>query len=188
MNPQAWSNAFSWAAVVVPLVAGLVMARNRFPKFAIAVPFLLAAISGGALYFRNVVTAEKDAQLENLKARTISAKQRAQIVELLMPDRIIKGRVLINPAMEGEAWQFGEDIKNTLKEAGFEVDDVPFGARILALNKAGLYMWIKDKNSQPKHGGPIVKAFAAAGIDMVGEVDDSVPDASTVVIVISSHR
>ena len=187
MDAQAWSNIFSWASVIVPLVAGLVMARNRFSRIAIAVPFLLASISGGALYFRNVVAAQKDVQLERLKPRTISAKQRAQIVELLKPDRISKGRVLINPGMEGEAWQFGEDIKITLKEAGFEVDDVPFGARILAANKPGLFVWIKDKDSQPKHGGPIAKAFALAGIDMIGQVDDSVPDTSTVVIVVSSH-
>jgi hypothetical protein len=148
---------------------------------------LVALISGGALYFRNVVTAEKDIQLEHLRARTITSNQHAQIVELLKPDRIFKGRVLINPAVEGEAWQFGEDIKSVLKDAGFEVEDVPIGARILAANKAGLFIWIKDKDSQPKHGGPIVKAFAQAGFEMVGQVDESVPDTSTVVIVISSH-
>jgi hypothetical protein len=105
---------------------------------------------------------------------------------LLKPDRIFKGHVLINPAMEGEAWHFGEEIKATLKDAGFQVEDVPFASRIIAAN-AGLFIWIKDRNSQPRHGGPILKAFAEAGIDMIGRQDVSVPDTNTVVIVISSH-
>jgi hypothetical protein len=187
VNAQTWSNVFSWAAILVPLVTGLVMARKRLPTLEVLVPLLIAAIAAGALYFRNVSTGEKDAQIEHLKARAISAKQHAQIVELLKPDRIFKGRVIINPAMEGEAWHFGEEIKATLKDAGFQVEDVPFGSRIIAASEAGLFIWIKDRDSQPKHGGPILKAFAEAGIDMVGRADASVPDTDTVVIVISSH-
>jgi hypothetical protein len=187
MNAQTWLTLFSWAAVVVPLITGLITIRNKGPALAIAAQFFVATISGGSLYLRNVVSAEKDAQFEHLKPRTVNGKQRAQIVDLLKPDKVSKGRVLINPAMEGEAWHFGEEIKATLKDAGFQVEDVPFESRIMAANEAGLFIWIKDRNNQPKHGGPILKAFALAGIDMAGRVDPSVPDTDTVVIVVSSH-
>jgi hypothetical protein len=122
-----------------------------------------------------------------VKPRTVSPEQHAAIVEMLKPDRIFKGLVLINAAMDGEAWQFSEQIAGALKEAGFDVKDVPSGDRMIAANQPGLFLWIKDRDQQPKHGGPIFKAFSQVGIQMIGREDAAVPDKDTVVIGISSH-
>jgi hypothetical protein len=119
--------------------------------------------------------------------RSISPEQRAAIVEMLKPDRIFKGPVLINPVMDGEAWQFAEQIADTLKAAGFEPKDVPQGDRMIGSNRTGAFIWIKDMKNQPRHGGPIFKAFAQVGIPLIGGEDSSVPDWDTVVIAISSH-
>jgi hypothetical protein len=119
--------------------------------------------------------------------RTISPEQRALIVELLSPDRIEKGQVLINPAMDGEAWQFGAQILSVLKEAGFPASEIPFGERALAFSIPGAFIQIKDLKSQPGHAGPILEAFKRAGILLTAEEKTEIPDINTVVIAISSH-
>jgi hypothetical protein len=148
---------------------------------------------------RAAKAAERTAELElalakevaERKPRSISPQQRAAIVEMLKPDRIFKGPILINAAMDGEAWQFGEQISSVLKEAGFPVEDVPFGNRAFAFNKPGTFIAIKDGANQPKHGGAIFKAFEAVGIPLIGQVDAQVdaqvPDNDTVEIGVSSH-
>jgi len=135
-------------------------------------------------------TALAERKLIELQPRIINNEQRKLLVELLSPSKIVKGRVLINSAMDGEAWQFGDAISTVLKEAGFPVTEIPFGNRAIAFNKPGAFLWIKDGKNQPKHGGPIAVAFSRVGINFTGEVhpsDADVPDLDTVVIAISSH-
>ena len=122
--------------------------------------------------------------------RGISAEQRKILVDLLLPELITKGKVIINPAMDGEAWQFGDAIVSVLKEAGFSAEIPPLGARVLAFNKLGAFIWIKDAKKQPKHAGPIFEAFKRVGIFFTGEehsADAEVPDLDTVVIAISTR-
>ena len=62
-------------------------------------------------------------------------QQHALIVELLKPDRIVKGPILINSVMtDGEAIQFGQQLLTVLKDAGFSPTDVPFGERLMGLS------------------------------------------------------
>jgi hypothetical protein len=122
--------------------------------------------------------------------RHVTPEQKQVLVELLSPARIVKGPVLINAAFDGEAWQFGNEISDALKAAGFSPSDVPFGQRAIAFSKPGTFIWIKDMKHQPKHGGPIAVAFDRVGIKLVGEehpANDDVPDGNTVVIAISTH-
>jgi hypothetical protein len=119
--------------------------------------------------------------------RTISTEQRALIVELLSSDEIEKGHVLINPAMDGEAWQFGAQILSALKEAGFPVSEMPFGERALAFSIPGAFLQIKDSKNQPRHAGPILEVFKRAGISFTAEEETEIADINTVVIAISSH-
>ena len=119
--------------------------------------------------------------------RTISPEQRTLIVTLLSSDEIEKGPVLINPAMDGEAWQFGAQILGALKEAGFPVSEKPFGERALAFSIPGAFLQIKDSKNQPRHAGPILEAFKRAGISFTAEEEAEIADINTVVIAISSH-
>ena len=130
------------------------------------------------------------AQVAERLPRRISAEQRKVLVELLSSNKIAKGPVLINSAIDGEAWQFGDDISSVLKEAGFAPSEVPFGQRAIAFSKPGTFIWIKDRKNPPKHGGPIAVAFSRVGIKLVGEEhpsNDDVPDIDTVVIAVSAH-
>jgi hypothetical protein len=103
--------------------------------------------------------------------RTISASQHDLIVELLKPDRIFKGKILITTAMDGESLRFSEQTKRTLKDAGFDPQDVSFEERAVTYNMPGLFFWIKGKNKQPKRAGPIYVAFERAGIPITAEHD-----------------
>jgi glycine/D-amino acid oxidase-like deaminating enzyme len=144
---------------------------------------------------RAAKAAERAAELElalarevaERKPRTISPQQRAALVELLTPERVFKGTVWINAAMDGEAWQFGEQISSALKEAGFTVEDTPFGARALAFNKPGLFVAVKDITSQPKHGGPIFKALGLVGIPVTGQENKELPSNDIVEIQVGPH-
>ena len=129
-----------------------------------------------------------EAQLASRMARNISPQQHDLIVQLLSPDRIMKGPVLINTLMDGESWQFGDAILATLKDAGFDPKRVDFGEQLLGLSSPGAFIWIKDMKKQPKHGGPIFEAFKRAGIVLVGEEKpDVVHDDNTVEIVVGTH-
>lgn len=122
--------------------------------------------------------------------RTINQEQRTKLVELLSPDFITKGKVIVNPAMDGEAWQFGDAIVGALNEAGFAAEIPTLRIRVLSYNKPGAFIWIKDIKNQPKHAGPICEAFKQVGIFLIGEehaADAQVPDYETVVIAVSSH-
>ena len=129
---------------------------------------------------------ELDREIAARKPRTISAEQRAALVEMLKPDRIFKGKVSINAAMEAEAMQFADQIESVLKEAGFDVKQVDFGERAITFNMPGQWIVIKDLNHQPRHGGPISKAFQNVGINFVPQVKPETAD-DLVVIEISSH-
>jgi hypothetical protein len=129
-----------------------------------------------------------EAQLASRMPRTISLQQHDLIVELLSPERIVKGPVLVNTLMDGESWQFGDRISATLKDAGFDPKRVDFGQQLVGLSLPGAFLWIKDMKKQPKHGGPIFEAFKRAGIILVGEEKpDVVQDTDTVEIVVGSH-
>lgn len=128
------------------------------------------------------------ADLTKRLPRTISEEQKTLIVNLLRPDAIHKGTVLMNPVMDGEAWAFSEAISSVLKEAGFDPKEVDFGRRSIAMNRPGAFLWVKDGKNQPRHGGPIWTAFQRAGISFTGEEQpNDVPDNDTVVLAISSH-
>ncbi len=127
-------------------------------------------------------------QLEARGPRTVKPEQHAKIVELLSPDRIVKGPVLINSLLDGEATQFGEAISRALKDAGFKPANVDFGDRLMGLSVPGAFLWIRDLKNQPKHGGPILEAFKRAGIIFIPEErPDAVRDTETVVIAIGNH-
>jgi hypothetical protein len=149
------------------------------------------AASGQLIALLNKQTLQLQLDLEKERAarvpRTISPEQKAMIVQLLSPDRITKGSVLINSAMDGEAWQFGAQILGALKEAGFSVSEVPFGDRAIAFSIPGAFIQIKDLKHQPKHAGPIFEGFKRVGILLTAEEKAEIPDNDTVVIAISSH-
>jgi hypothetical protein len=128
-----------------------------------------------------------DREIAARQPRTITVEQHDAIVAMLKPERIYKGRVLINSTFDGEAWQFAEKISNVLKEAGFETQDVPMGERLLGINRSGVFIWIRDIANQPRHAGPIFKAFSQVGVPMIGAPEPSVPDNETVVIAVASH-
>lgn len=159
-------------AAVVMLILGFVLAA------AVSAQFVVAKVR------ENEITN----QLAAAKARTITPEQRARIVELLSPDRIVKGPILINTLMDGELSQFGESISSVLKEAGFNPTEVSFGQRLIGLSVPGAFIWIKNSKNQPKHAGPIFEAFKRAGIRLnPEEKPDAVYDTDTVEIAVGSH-
>jgi hypothetical protein len=129
--------------------------------------------------------------LDERLPRTIKDEQRQLIVGLLKPSQIYKGPVFMNYPLDAEAWAFSNQIKDVLKDAGFDPADLAFGDRALALSKPGQFIWLKDNDNQPRHAGPIYEAFKRAGIIFTGEehkeAGSGIPDAAAVVIVISSH-
>jgi hypothetical protein len=102
-----------------------------------------------AVQFYNVQqdAAESRLALAERPPRTITNAQKKLIVELLKNPVVQKGPVLIDAALEGEAWAFGDKIRDVLKEAGFTVEDVP-----LAISQPGQFIWVKDKKDPPKPG------------------------------------
>jgi hypothetical protein len=143
----------------------------------------------GFLYWgTRVRDRELESQIAGRMAPTVTKEQHDLIVALLSPDKIAKGPVLINSLMDGEAWQFGEKILRTLKDAGFDPKRVEFGQQLFGLSVPGAFIWIKEAKNQPKHAGPIFEAFKRAGIILKGEEKpDALPDLETVEIVVGSH-
>jgi hypothetical protein len=117
-------------------------------------------------------------------ARRVTPKQSQEIVHLLTPAP--KGPVKLNVVFDGEALQFAEEIRGTLKAAGFDPQDVPFPERAMAFTRPGVFIWVHDIKNQPKHAGAIYTAFKRQGIVFTGGELPEIP-ADEVRIGISSH-
>lgn len=128
-----------------------------------------------------------DREIAARKPRTINAEQRSALIEMLKPDRIVKGKVVINPALDSEAMQFADQIESVLKEVGFDVKKLDFvDDRAIAYNMPGQWIVIKDFAKQPKHGGQLLKAFQNVGINFAPQTKPETAD-DVVVFEISSH-
>jgi hypothetical protein len=128
------------------------------------------------------------AELELAKyrsGRSITPEQHRILVERLKISA--KGRVIVKPNfLNSEATRFANQISQVLIEAGFEgVGDVPLS--IVSSNRPGLFLAVRDGSRAPLHTESILKAFAEAGISVESGYGDWVPDASTVVILVSEQ-
>jgi hypothetical protein len=79
MTNQMLSDVFAWLAVAAPAILGIVNAIRQTSRLAIFAPLFIALIAGIGLHYRNVVSAEKDQLVDNLRGRTISADQAAKL-------------------------------------------------------------------------------------------------------------
>jgi hypothetical protein len=179
-------------ACQVALALGNYLLRPKPRPTAATVLLILGFILAGGVVTQFAVTKVRELdvyqQLAAAKARKVTDEQHTKIVELLSPNQIFKGPVLINTLLDGEASQFGKSISNALKDAGFSPAPVPFGARLLGLSVPGAFIWIRDFKNQPRHAGPIFEAFRRVEIALAAEErPDAVQDTETVIIVVGSH-
>ncbi|HEY8334233.1 MAG TPA: hypothetical protein VIQ05_10625 [Tardiphaga sp.] len=134
----------------------------------------------------NERAAELALAIEARKNRTFTETQKKAIVDRLvpLPD---KGKVLINVLMsDGEAFQFSDQVLSVLKDAGYDVEEVPQRERLLALNRTGLFLWMHDAHNPPERAKNIATAFRLVGIDMLGDTQPNI-DPDVIVLVVGSH-
>lgn len=74
-----------------------------------------------------------------------------------------------------------------LRDAGFPVADVPFGERLIAFSRLGVFIQFKDENDQPARARYIYEAFKRVGIDMKGLPEPGFEDPHKVVIVVGAQ-
>jgi hypothetical protein len=135
----------------------------------------------------NERAAELTIALKKRENRILTPEQRAAILERLkpLPD---KGKVLVNALFgDAEAFQFSDQILSVLKDAGYAAEEVPQDARLISLNRTGLFLWMKDARNPPERAKNIATAFRLVGIEMLGDSDADITDSDTVVFVVSSH-
>ena len=136
---------------------------NKFYYWGLRGSIIGAIISAIAICFLvwGTVVRDRDieTQLEFAKARTIKPQQHDLIVQLLSPDRIMKGPVIVNALLEGEAFQYREAIERTCKDAGFSPSELQLADRFMGLSRPGVFIWVRDIKHAPKHAGPIQEAF-----------------------------
>ena len=99
MDASTTAQIFSWAAITLSV--------------------LTAFASAGALYYRNIATAQKDAQIERLKPRTISEEQKTALGKRLGGST---GTVaFIYRLMDGEGKDFAHQMADAFSAAGWQV-------------------------------------------------------------------
>jgi hypothetical protein len=121
--------------------------------------------------------------------RTISESQQRELIAVLSPGNVPKGKVLINSAyMDAEASRFGDQITDVLKRCGFDAEPISPQKRALTFNTPGLFFSVRDGKNAPRFAKPILDAFGRVGIEMSVYADPKeVPDDVTVIIGVSSH-
>jgi hypothetical protein len=77
MTNEFLSDIFAWMGVIAPAILGLINVVRKATRFAIIAPILIALITGASLYFRNVVSAEKDMAITRLRAQSLAFQQYA---------------------------------------------------------------------------------------------------------------
>jgi hypothetical protein len=132
---------------------------------------------------------ELHAKLSDAGARTISPQNHALLVQLLTPIPIKKDMIFFNPLMtDGEAVAFSDQIKAVLSDAGFPVEDVPFGERLMSFNRLGVFFFFKDQAHIPKMANFIYEAFKRVGIRIVGIPEPALTDPDKLVITVGGHQ
>jgi hypothetical protein len=135
----------------------------------------------------NERAAELAIALKQRENRKIAPEQRTAILDRLKP-LPGKGKILINALMgDAEAFQFSDQILSVLKEAGYAAEEVPQAARLMSINRTGLFLWMKDARNPPERAKNIATAFRLVGIEMFGDSDADITDPDIVVLVVSSH-
>jgi hypothetical protein len=129
-----------WLTAIAVMVSatvwlGVFLEKDSFPEWVkrrgwkLLVYALFAETVLGAMLWEvdTRITTKQAEIIAGRMVRLVQPDQQRLIVSLLSP--IPKGKVLIDAALDGEAWQFADSISATLKESGFDVADVPFGDR-----------------------------------------------------------
>jgi len=126
-------------------------------------------------------------ELDERKNRTVSREQREAVIARLKP--LPKGKVWFNALFgDGEAIRFSDQIQAVLKEAGYEVEEVPQGERIMSVNRVGVLLFFKDVNNPPERAKNISTAFRLVGIEIFGDPQPDFTDPDKLVLVVSSHH
>jgi hypothetical protein len=185
-----WSSFHFWAGIIsLLLLGGTEVLSHRYGKRHEELVALAEAAKERETAARHA--AEVGALQRKLAAReprTINREQHDMLVSLLTPIPIHKDPVLFNPLMsDGEAQAFSEQIKQVLKDSGFPVDDVPFGEKLLGVNRLGVVLWFKDLETPPKRARFIYEAFKRVGIEMKADPQAEFSDADKLVIVVGTH-
>lgn len=120
--------------------------------------------------------------------RTLTPDQQSEIVKRLQSGP--KGPIsVVSSVLDStDAKLLAESIKEALGKSGFTLSDRPKSlGGILAWDRPGAWILVKDLDHPPPHAASIQRAFAAIGIFLEGLPKPNELDADTVVIAISSH-
>jgi hypothetical protein len=185
-----WSSFYFWASIFSLLLLGATeVLSHRYGKRHDELVTLVETTREGKREAQHAAeVAALQGSLAAREPRSISLTQHDALVALLTPISIQKGEVLFNPLItDGEAVAFSEKIKAVLKEAGFPVNEVPFGERLMSLNRLGVYLWFKDQKAPPKRANYIYEAFKRVGIVIIGDAQPDFADPEKLVIVVGAH-
>jgi len=119
ISNQTLSDMFSWMAVIVPAIIGVINVAMRAQRFAIIAPFLIAVISGLGLHFRNVVSADKDGTILALGDRVVTSSQASRLQRALGGT---KGTVGFNIVMfDAESRKYAEKLSEAFRLSAWTV-------------------------------------------------------------------
>lgn len=183
MNAQALSNFFSWAAVILPLSLALAAAWMKAPKLAIVGPVIVAIIAGLGLHYRNVVSAEKDNAMDQLRPRHVPDDQAQRLMSALGNRR---GNIGFNTVMfDAESRQYAEQLSRVFQKAGW---NVAYVAGNLTRSVGASPVIAVKQFEQLEDAKAVCAAFIAAGVGCQGEFNDDKFPESTLAVMIGQKK
>jgi hypothetical protein len=122
------------------------------------------------------------------ESRSLTAEQRSMIVDQLT--KAPKGKLyVIGSPFDQESNLFAQQISSVLRDAGFEVSDMPPQRnRPVGFDRPGAWIWVHALTDPvAQHARPIQDAFKRAGWYLAGQEHPDLLEAGEVLVAISSY-
>jgi type II secretory pathway pseudopilin PulG len=99
-----------------------------------------------------------------------------------------KGPVIIKPNfLSAEPTRYANALSAIFNGAGYDGVGDAYLEGVIATNKPGLFVAVRDDKDRPPQLAPIATAFTAAGIPFSAHAEAYVPDTKTVVILVGER-